>query len=52
MTTFLIVLAVLVLADAVSLAKGLRSDRTTRQPPQSWEDWGTPSLPAHPFATR
>jgi hypothetical protein len=51
MTAFLILLAVLVLADAVSLAKGLRSDRT-RRPPQSWEDWGTPSLPARSYATR
>jgi len=51
MTIFLILLAVLVLADAVSLAKGLRSDRT-RRPPQSWGDWGTAQLPTRPFATR
>ena len=50
MTTFLILLAVLVLADAVSLARGLRSG-TTRRPPQRVEDWGTPALPTHPFAT-
>jgi len=51
MTTFLILLAVLVLADAASLAKNLRSDRT-RRPPQSLNDWGTPTLPTTPFATR
>ncbi len=51
MTAILILLAVLVLADAVSLAKGLRSDRT-RRPPQSLNDWGTPALPTGPFATR
>ena len=50
MTTFLILLAVLVLADAVSLARGLRSG-ATRKPPKRVEDWGTPSLPTHPFAT-
>ena len=32
MTTFLILLAVLVLADAASLVKNLRSDRTRRPP--------------------
>jgi hypothetical protein len=51
MTIFLILLAVLVLADAVSLARGLRADRSPR-PPQSWEDWGSPSLPNRPFAAR
>jgi len=51
MTAFVILLAVLVLADAVSLAKGLRSDRT-RRPPRSWDDWGTAQLPTRPFATR
>jgi hypothetical protein len=51
MTAFLIVLAVLVLADAVSLIKGLRADRT-RRPPQSFGDWGTQALPTRPFATR
>ncbi len=51
MTAILILLAALVLADVVSLAKGMRSDRT-RRPPQSWEDWGTAQLPTGPFATR
>jgi hypothetical protein len=51
MTIFLILLAALVLADAASLAKNLRSDRT-RRPPQSLNDWGTPTLPTTPFATR
>jgi len=50
MTIFLILLAVLVLADAVSLARGLRSDRS-RRPPQPLDDWGSPSRPTHPFAT-
>jgi len=51
MTTFLILLAVLILADAVSLARGLRADRPAR-PPRSWQDWGSPSLPTHPYAAR
>jgi hypothetical protein len=51
MTIFLILLAALVLADAVSLAKNLRADRT-RRPPQSLNDWSTPGLPTTPFATR
>ena len=51
MTTFLILLAALVLADAASLVKNLRSDRT-RRPPQSLNDWGTTALPTTPFATR
>ena len=51
MTIFMILLAVLVLADAASLAKNLRADRT-RRPPQSPNDWGTPGLPTTPFATR
>lgn len=51
MTLFLILLAALVLADAISLAKGLRSDRSDR-PPRSWGDWGSPTLPTGPFATR
>lgn len=49
-TAFLILLAALVLADAVSLVKNLRADRT-RRPPQSLQDWGTPALPTTPFAT-
>ena len=51
MTTFLIVLALLVLADVVALAKGLRADRAAR-PPRSWDDWGSPTLPTRPFAAR
>jgi hypothetical protein len=51
MTTFLIVLAVLVVIDAVALAKGVRTDRSTR-PPRSTGDWGSPSLPTGPYATR
>jgi hypothetical protein len=51
MTAFLILLAVLVLADAVSLVKNLRTDRT-RRPPRSLQDWGSPALPTGPFATR
>jgi hypothetical protein len=49
MTTFLIVLAVLALADVVALAKGVRADRS-RRPPRS-PDWGSPTLPTGPFAT-
>ena len=51
MTIFVILLAALVLADVLALAKGLRSDATQR-PPRSWDDWGTPSLPTTPFAAR
>lgn len=51
MTAFLILLAALVLADAVSLAKNVRADRT-RRTPQSPHDWGTQALPTRPFATR
>jgi len=52
MTPFLILLAVLVLADAVSLIKGLRADRTRRPPQSPGRDWGTAALPTRPFATR
>ena len=51
MTIFVILLAVLILADVLALTKGLRHD-PTRRPPRSWEDWGTPSLPTTPFAAR
>ena len=50
MTAILILLTALVLADAVSLVKNLRADRT-RRPPQSSPDWGSPALPTTPFAT-
>jgi hypothetical protein len=51
MTIFLLLVLALVLADAVSLARGLRADRPAKAP-RSWDDWGTPTLPTGPFAAR
>jgi hypothetical protein len=51
MTTLLILFAALVVSNVYALTRGLRSDRSQR-PPRSPGDWGTPTLPTGPFATR
>jgi len=51
MTLFLLLVLALVLADAVSLARGLRADRPAKAP-RSGDDWGSPTLPTRPFAVR
>jgi len=49
MTTFLVLLALAIVAALVSTVRALRHD-TPRAVPQSHADWAGSGMPSHPYA--